>query len=552
MLLGDRLRQALAITRRNGALLAVVHLSLDEMRPLIDSHGLARGEAWRAEISQRLQQGLRGGDSAAQISHDEFVLLLGEITDLPQLERALHRIQQLIATPASLGVAITPTGGTDAATLLRHANQALLRARQDGGNTCRMFDMSLDSQACQQQDHLIRIALALAHAEFLLHYQPRVNMRSGTVTGLEALIRWQHPERGLLMPQDFLPQTEGHPANLVLCNWAIDEALQQAGRWAAQGIALPISVNLSAQQLQQTDFVPRLAERLAHARAQFPRLQPAALELEIREAAALADIANVARIIDDCLALGVSCAIDDFGASYSSLTALKRLQAQALKVDQSLVRDMLENTDDLAIVEGVVGLTTAFQRKVIAEGVESIQHGMMLMHLGCDLAQGYGIARPMPAAEVPLWLASFQPPPAWSDSLSYPWQREDFPLLAVEFDHQHWLSCLQERLAAQHPLQADDDFFDPASGRFGTWYKQHGQAKFGHLAEFTQVGQLHEHVYRLGKRIAQLYEGHQPDMAQALLPHLQTANENLYTGLAELRHELATQTRSDNNVSHRT
>mgnify|MGYP000908259681 CR=1 FL=1 len=553
-LLDDRLNQALAVARRNATMLAVCHLDLDNFKSINETYGNSIGDVLLKEVGSRIKNSLRGGDTIARIGGDEFVLLLGEIETPKELEQTLARILGIVAAPftasghklqvsASIGVTVAPTDGSDPDTLLRHADQAMYAAKQDGCNRYHLFDVAKDIKARKQRDTQVRIAQALANGEFRLYYQPKVNMRSGTITGFEALIRWQHPERGLLPPHEFLPQTEGHPSNIAIGEWVMEAALRQACQWAQSGQELPISVNISAYHLQHPDFVPHLSELLGKLTAEYPNLQPGWLELEILETAALGDMAYVSKVIDACLDLGVGFALDDFGTGYSSLTYLKRLQASTLKIDQSFVRDMLENNDDLAIVEGVVGLTSAFRRKVIAEGVESIQHGMMLMHLGCDLAQGFGIARPMPAAEVPTWVASFQPPTAWSESLSYPWSREDFPLLAVEFDHKQWVEQLLALLQQPVPETAAvaEEFFDPAHGRFGTWYREHGLAKFGHMREFTAIGQLHEHVYRLGKRIAQLHFGNKAQLAEALIPHLHAANEDLFDGLTELRQEMANQ-----------
>ena len=245
----------------------------------------------------------------------------------------------------------------------------------------------------------------------MLYYQPKVNMRTGVVIGAEALIRWQHPERGLLPPGLFLPIIEEHPMSIELGEWVIATALAQMTQWRALGLELPVSVNIGARQLQHGDFVERLKGLLA----QYPDVPPRTLELEILETSALEDITLVSDVMLSCQALGVRFALDDFGTGYSSLTYLKRLPAELLKIDQSFVRDMLTDTDDLAIVQGVIGLAKAFRRKVIAEGVETIVHGELLLPLGCELAQGYGIARPMPAAAIPEWVKTWKPDVTWSN-----------------------------------------------------------------------------------------------------------------------------------------
>jgi len=236
-------------------------------------------------------------------------------------------------------------------------------------------------------------------------------MRTGRVIGVEALIRWQHPVHGLVPPLKFLPVVEGHAISLELGEWVIDTALSQISQWLSMGVTLPllISVNISAYQLQQPSFTTRLAALLdVH-----PEVNPHFLVLEILETSALSSISQVVDTMNACHDLGVRFALDDFGTGYSSLTHLRRLPAYLIKIDQSFVRDMLEDADDLAIVEGVVGLAKAFQLEVIAEGVETIAHGVALLKLGCELAQGYGIARPMPAEDIPEWVSSWKADDSW-------------------------------------------------------------------------------------------------------------------------------------------
>ncbi len=254
----------------------------------------------------------------------------------------------------------------------------------------------------------------MQNKEFVLYYQPKVNMRTGAVIGAEALIRWQHPERGLLAPGLFLPAIEDQPISVNLGEWVIATALQQLSVWQAAGLHIPVSVNIGARQLQDAGFVETLTTLLA---AQ-PDVAPHCLELEVLETSAMEDIAHVSQVMRACQALGVQFALDDFGTGYSSLTYLKRLPAECIKIDQSFVRDMLTDTDDMAIVQGVIGLAKAFQRQVIAEGVETVAHGALLLPLGCELAQGYGIARPMPASDLPAWVAQWRPDAAWSTTAS--------------------------------------------------------------------------------------------------------------------------------------
>jgi EAL domain-containing protein (putative c-di-GMP-specific phosphodiesterase class I) len=234
-------------------------------------------------------------------------------------------------------------------------------------------------------------------------------MCTGQIRGVEALVRWNHPERGLLGPATFLPQIDGSPVSWELDDWIIRAALSQLAHWGANSLKTMVSVNISAANLQRPGFVQRLIDVLAL----HPTIDPGQLEFEIVESTAFKDVHAAGYVMEKCHALGVGFAVDDFGTGYSSLTYLRRLPATTLKIDQSFVRDMLRDANDLAIVQGVIGLASAFNRHVVAEGVETVEHGLKLLELGCELAQGFGIAPPMPAEEFLAWSLRWVPPPEW-------------------------------------------------------------------------------------------------------------------------------------------
>jgi EAL domain-containing protein (putative c-di-GMP-specific phosphodiesterase class I) len=283
--------------------------------------------------------------------------------------------------------------------------------KESGKNRYHLFDTAQDDAIKLQQDNLEAIRRALDKDQFVLHYQPKVNMRTGTVIGAEALIRWQHPERGLLSPAEFLPAIEKNRIMIEMGEWVIDSALTQISQWQAMGLNIPlkISVNIAAIQLKQPNFTQRLITLLAA----HPNVEPHYLELEVLETSAFDDVHHISTTMNDCMALGVNFALDDFGTGYSSLTYLRRLPANVIKIDQTFVRDMLIDPDDFAIVEGVIALAKSFRRDVIAEGVETIECGTALLQLGCELAQGYGIARPMPASDIPVWISDWKPDVSW-------------------------------------------------------------------------------------------------------------------------------------------
>jgi EAL domain-containing protein (putative c-di-GMP-specific phosphodiesterase class I) len=315
---------------------------------------------------------------------------------------------------ASLGVTFFPqVDPVDADQLMRQADQAMYQAKLAGKNRYHVFDAAQDRNMRGMHESIGDMARAMVQQEFVLFYQPKVNLRNGTVIGMEALIRWQHPEKGLLSPGQFLPFIEDHPLSVALGDWVIDTAVAQVATWLALGLNLEVSVNLGARQLQADDFVDKLRDCLAR----HPSVSPRLLTMEVLETSALEDLGRTSKVIEACARIGVDFALDDFGTGYSSLTYLKHLPVTLIKIDQSFVSGLLNDSEDLAILEGVVGLAHAFKRQVIAEGMETPAHGRRLLALGCELAQGYGIARPMPAAEVPNWLAHWQPDPSWTPRL---------------------------------------------------------------------------------------------------------------------------------------
>jgi diguanylate cyclase (GGDEF)-like protein/PAS domain S-box-containing protein len=422
VLLSDRLSQAMLQCSRHEKSLAVVFLDLDGFKAINDTHGHDVGDELLVVLSARMQEALREGDSLARIGGDEFVAVLDDLAKVEDCEPVLERLLLAASQPitidnivlkvsASIGVTLYPQDNVDADLLLRHADQAMYVAKELGKNRYHLFDTAQDDAVKVQRESLEAIRIALDNHQFVLYYQPKVNMRTGSVVGVEALIRWQHPERGLLNPIEFLPVIENSPMSIELGEWVIDRALTQISQWQAMGIKLHVStsVNIAAVQLQQPDFTDKLAALLAA----HPDVEPRYLELEVLETSALDDIHDVSTIMHDCIALGVKFALDDFGTGYSSLTYLRRLPASLIKIDQTFVRDMLNDPDDLAIVEGVIVLAKSFKRDVIAEGVETIEHGTALLQLGCELAQGYGIARPMPADDIPAWVNDWKPNASW-------------------------------------------------------------------------------------------------------------------------------------------
>lgn len=540
-MLSDRLQLATAFAQRNESLLAVCYLDLDGFKPVNDTWGHAAGDRLLIETAHRLSACLRGGDTVCRLGGDEFVVLLGGLQHLDECEIALERLRDAICMPfpvsegearlsVSIGVTLFPLDTADPDTLIRHADQAMYISKQNGRNRFTIFDAEHDRLTEVRRESREGILQAFARNEYLLHFQPKVNMRTGAVVGAEALIRWQHPERGLLQPAEFLPVIDFVGLQKELGEWVMHTALQQMERWIADDLRVKISVNIAAQQLQSAEFVELLRGMLAR----HPLVPPEQLELEILETAALDDLRQVSSVIDACRALGVKFAIDDFGTGYSSLTYLKQLQAGTLKIDQTFVRDMLEDPDDLAIVDGVIGLATAFRREVVAEGVETPAHGRMLMQLGCDLAQGYGIARPMAPEQFPAWVGQWRQPEAWRNVAI--WPREDLPLLTVEIDHLRWMREFAAVLQGEHDAEASWPQLDHRECRFGQWLRGGGKSRYARFSAYSLMVEAHAEVHNVGADI-KLLHANNPESARAQSEQLYACRDHLLETLVKLRSE---------------
>ncbi|MGY2187118.1 Cyclic di-GMP phosphodiesterase Gmr [compost metagenome] len=418
--LSDLLDQALEFSRLENIPLAVCMLDLDGFKAVNDGYGHASGDLLLVEVAKRLRGIVRGEDVVARLAGDEFVLVLRYVRDLPELRAALNRVLGAISAPyslngkdihvfASIGVTLFPHDNEDAETLLRHADQAMYVAKQSGRKRFHLFDVSRDREVKATHQTVEQVRRALACGELRLHFQPKVDMRRGEVVGFEALLRWEHPQNGIVPAREFLPLVEETDLIIDIGEWVMDQVLAQLDQWRQAGHDWPVSVNIAARHFQRADFVDRLKNVLArHA-----GVAPQRLDLEIVESVAIENIQHVSDCLQACQALGVQFSLGDFGTGYSSLSYLKRLRTQTIKIDKTFVRDILHDSDDLALTTAIIGLARAFGRQVIAEGLESVEHGELLLRLGCDVAQGYFIARPMPSTDVPGWVAAFVTPPQW-------------------------------------------------------------------------------------------------------------------------------------------
>lgn len=414
-LLIDRFERAIGNAKRLNKQMLVCMLDLDRFKPINDTFGHDIGDKLIVNVSNRLNTLIRCADTVSRLGGDEFVLLLCDFDTTYEMKKVLQRALDTLSEPyiidshtinitASIGVALYPSDDVDADTLLRHADQAMYMAKQAGRNRVHWFDVGRDKEEQSSLDIINSVEKAIKNQEFCLYYQPKVNMRTKEIIGMEALLRWEHPEKGQIPPLNFLPLIEQTDLIITIGDWVMHQALTQIKQWSDQGYAWRVSVNIAARHFQLVDFYQRLEDILAT----HQQVAPQQLEIEILESAAIGDIQQVHDAIIACQKLGIKFSLDDFGTGYSSLSYLKRLPANTLKIDQSFVRDILDDNEDLALVQAIIGLAKNFNRDVIAEGVETMDHGKLLMELGCDFAQGYGIAKPMPAERVIAWAENYK------------------------------------------------------------------------------------------------------------------------------------------------
>ena len=537
MHLRERLHHAITQAERRGSTLAVVCLDLDNFKSINDRYGHTVGDELLTTVAHRMKSTMRHDDTLARLGGDEFIAVLREFANPDQCLPAVGHLLAAASQPvligdvslqlsASAGIACYPQSeDVDADQLVRQATQALYQSKISGKNRYHLYDSRLARSTRGHHEDLERIQTALVRKEFLLYYQPKMNMATGAIVGAEALIRWQHPERGLLAPGAFLPVVEGHPVALEIGEWVIDTALAQMEAWAPCGLKIPVSVNISAQQLQQPDFPTQLHRLLAA----HPSIDPSRLEIEVLESSALPDMAQVSQVIHTCGKLGVSFALDDFGTGYSSLAFLKRLPVDVLKIDQTFVRDMLDDPEDLTIVEGMLGLATAFRRLAVAEGVENVEQGILLLRLGCQVAQGFGIARPMPAAALPGWVVSWTPHPQWSKVKAL--DLADRPLLYAAAEHVAWVSAIEAFLHGKRRVPPSTD---PTQCRLGTWIAAQSLSLETRPPVYRKIASLHQELHSCGIDIFTLHAENRSAEAAEAVARLHSLREAFLAALENL------------------
>jgi diguanylate cyclase (GGDEF)-like protein len=429
-LLMDRIQQAMARSARNRNYAAMMLIDLDKFKTLNDTHGHDVGDLLLQEVARRLTSNLRDGDTVARLGGDEFVVVLGDIGTSEKTAAAaaesigkktlavLGRPYQLGSVAhvsgASVGITLFKGDAASADDLLKQADLAMYRSKESGRNTCRFFDPQMEASMRERATLEKELRQGIAEEQFELYYQPQVGA-AGEFTGVEALVRWAHPRRGLVEPGEFIGVAEETGLILPLGNWILRTACRQMAAWAAQPATatFKVAINVSARQFQQPEFVEQVVGALRDSGA-----DPRRLTLELTESLLVHDVENVIEKMAALKTVGVNFALDDFGTGYSSLFYLKRLPLDQLKIDRSFVRDMLTDSDDAAIARMIVALGQTLGLEVIAEGIETIEQRDFLTGTGCHRYQGYLFSRPLPLAAIERFIAAGAVPAAADAALA--------------------------------------------------------------------------------------------------------------------------------------
>lgn len=538
-LFSELIQRAMHRCLRNRSLLALLYVDLDGFKEINDQHGHGAGDELLVTVAQRMHGLLREEDIIARLGGDEFVIAISDLGDssdvIPLLQRLLHDLKQtityrdnvehLLQVSASIGITFYPQAepiGPEA--LLRQADHAMYEAKAAGRNQYRLFDLDASSSLREHQRNVVALQQAIHNGELELHYQPKVDMASTQVVGFEALLRWRHPDAGLMFPDSFLPALSNERALMLsLGRWVMETAFRQLSELRLAGYDVSMAINVSTHELRSPGTC-RLLESLLE---QFPVIAPSCVELELLEVSALEDIEGAREVIRTWQALGFRVALDDFGTGYSTLGYLKNLPVDTLKIDKSFILDMLHDSASFSILEAAMGLARAFRCDVVAEGVESLEHGEMLLQLGCNVAQGYAIARPMPAAQIRPWLDGYAGQPQWQ--AIHPLHHKDWTVLYAIVEHRNWIRMLRHHIddPARHPPPE----LDRDQCRFGTWLAGEARVVYGDDPILSKIEPMHTTLH---DRAAEAAEAEDAEERRALMAEINTLHEQLLATLARL------------------
>ncbi|QFR48281.1 EAL domain-containing protein [Sulfurimonas lithotrophica] len=507
-LFNELIQKLLYKTKEDNTHLALLYIDLDGFKDINDKHGHEAGDLVLIKISQKIKTLLNKEDFVARLGGDEFVVALANLDNtkniMLHLNRFLEVLKQNIPNPkdasqistitSSIGVTFYPQQneiGPEA--LLRQAAQAMYDAKKLGKNQYHIFNLDIDS-SIKEHLHIIQdFEQSLKQNHFVLHYQPKADMRTNKIIGFETLLRWEHPQRGMLYPDQFLPQINTEKELMLsLGEWVVTSAFNQFSKWKEAGYDFSLSINISAHEFKEIKTFNLLKSLLE----KYPNISPSEIEFEILETHAFDDILQAQRMIKTFQKLGFKIALDDFGTGYSTLSYLKDLSINTLKIDKSFVMDMLEDRASLSILEATLGLAEAFGCDVIAEGVESIEHGNTLIQLGCYNAQGYVLSKPMPSNEVIEWLKSYKGYKDWEEN-SKKFFHDNSALYAT-VEHKQWIKNLKKYL--DDPVNNVYPELDKHKCSFAKWLKNDAKKYFS-SESVKNIDDLHGKIHALANEV---------------------------------------------------
>jgi len=494
----EQILRSIEWSERNGRKFAVIFLDLDNFKTINDTFGHSAGDQLLRQVAHRLRGLVRKSDTVARMGGDEFAVIIDNLTNYNYVSQVARKIREnicrsytiattLIDIDFSMGISLYPLDGSTEEDLVRKADRAMYQAKESGANHVHFYNHEMDDNEIRRQTLRMEFAQALKRSELCLHYQPIINLRTHALVGVEALVRWNHPQRGLLSPGAFLPDILGTELIVSLGDYVFEEVFSCLARWTEKRISLPVSVNVDLLQIKKPDFHQKLTRLMER----YPEIPPHLLELEILETTAAEGFPNLRKVLEGLHRLGVRLAIDDFGTGYSSLSYLKHLPFDTLKIDQSFVIGMLENRENLAIIESIASLARIFGRNVVAEGMEDATYSSMLMKLGCDLAQGYAISRPLSSEGFLEWRQHWMGkdhPEGMSPSSAL----SELTILTTQVNHLAWIQRLvslvqKSREIDLTPLEEEEFVFSPVEG----WYSGEGSALYGEVSTFRLLEETH-------------------------------------------------------------
>ncbi|NVK19200.1 MAG: EAL domain-containing protein [Methylocystaceae bacterium] len=540
-LLADRLHQAISLSKRSKQIIAVCFLDLDGFKAINDRFGHEIGDRLLQELAKRLQAELREGDTLARLGGDEFSLVLCGLNMIDDGEEVVNRILNSVKQPfnidghrlhvsASIGITYSPHDPGDGDALLRHADQAMYKAKEAGKNRFQLYTPIEEHKISQRLKALGEFKYALSENQLRLHYQPRISLDTGALTGVEALVRWQHPEKGLLQPVQFLPLLANTAYEIELDEWVIIATLNEHMKWRKLDLYIPVSINITPRHIQQKSFPVFLKELLK----EYPKDITKYIEFEVLETAAIRDTTAVSEIMRECVQMGITFSLDDFGTGYSSLIYFHQLPVKVLKIDQHFVRDMLIDPADHRIVEGVLKLAETLNCPVVAEGVETKELGLMLHQLGCQYAQGYGIAKPMPTDQLVNWIIQRGTDEFWYNLSEKKYDFSSaYDLNVVLFSHRSWLEGVLDHVASHYESPCPP--LGHASCHFSKWYHGPGRDLYGHLEHYPFILAKHDLMHELGERYVMLSKTGRQDEAKKLYDDLQKTAADVFEMLKKLK-----------------